>query len=180
MSDLLEKCGVCQALLDEEDLFCANCGTEAPQHASAAASTRTFTHNFDCQGCGASMSYDASAQALRCPFCGSEQLKDQQDVKALSPQRVIPFGINHDTAVANMRTWLGKGFWRPSDLSERAAITKITPVFVPYWVFNAKTFTYWTADTSQTPLGARGDWVPLSGEHRGNYRSEEHTSDSSH
>ena len=30
MSELLIKCAVCQALLDEEDLFCSNCGTEAP------------------------------------------------------------------------------------------------------------------------------------------------------
>ena len=30
MSDVLSKCPVCQALLDEEDLFCGNCGTEAP------------------------------------------------------------------------------------------------------------------------------------------------------
>ncbi len=30
MSDILIKCGVCGAVLDEEDLFCPNCGTEAP------------------------------------------------------------------------------------------------------------------------------------------------------
>jgi hypothetical protein len=40
---------------------------------------------------------------------------------------------------------------------------------VPYWVFTARTFTNWTADSSQTPFGARGDWVPLSGEHRASY-----------
>ena len=36
--------------------------------------THLSTCNFTCRGCGASMSYDASAQTLRCPFCGSEQL----------------------------------------------------------------------------------------------------------
>jgi hypothetical protein len=40
---------------------------------------------------------------------------------------------------------------------------------VPYWVFDATTHTYWTADTSQTPAGARGDWYPLFGEHHGAY-----------
>ena len=48
-------------------------------------------------------------------------------------------------------------------------MTKIAKIYVPYWVFRANTFTYWTADSSQTPIGARGDWYPLSGEHRGNY-----------
>ncbi|MBP86619.1 MAG: hypothetical protein CMJ64_07885 [Planctomycetaceae bacterium] len=32
-----------------------------------------------------------------------------------------------------------------------------------------RTFTYWTADSSQTPFGASGDWVPMSGEHHGHY-----------
>jgi len=41
MTDLLEKCTVCQAILDEEDIFCANCGAEAPDRRQSAAPTRT-------------------------------------------------------------------------------------------------------------------------------------------
>ncbi len=170
MADLLQKCTVCRALVDEEDLFCANCGTEAPEREEQSTDdSQTFTHNFECQGCGASMSYDASAQSLRCPFCGSTNLDDKPDAKSLAPNRVVPLGVDRDTAVATMRRWLGKGFWRPNDLSERAAVTSMTAVYVPYWVFTASTFTYWTADSSQTPFGARGDWVPMSGEHRSRY-----------
>ena len=129
MSDLLEKCSVCQALVDEEDLFCANCGTEAPERVAANNETIDFTHNFECQGCGASMSYDASAQNLRCPFCGSERLEDRPNTVGLGPRRVVPFAIETAEANATLREWLGRGFWRPGDLSERAAITKMTAVF---------------------------------------------------
>ncbi|MEQ8787528.1 MAG: hypothetical protein RIC55_14585 [Pirellulaceae bacterium] len=171
MTDLLEKCEICGALLDEEDLFCANCGAEAPRREQAdAPTTELSTHNFECRGCGASMSYDASAQALRCPFCGNENLEQQQDARTLRPQRVVPFVVTQDQAVAAMRKWLGGSFWRPGDLAQKAMVTKMTPVYVPYWVFAARTFTYWTADTNQTPPGARGDWCPLSGEHRGAYQ----------
>ena len=170
MSDLLTKCEVCRALLDEEDLFCANCGTEAPtQHASAARVTRTSTHNFECSGCGASMSYDASAGSLRCPFCGSTNLREQNDSNAIAPKKVVPFAVSQDEAVQRMRDWLGQGFWRPSDLRQQAAVVAMTPVYVPYWVFHADTHTYWTADSSQTPAGARGDWYPLTGEYQGSY-----------
>ncbi|MBP86618.1 MAG: hypothetical protein CMJ64_07880 [Planctomycetaceae bacterium] len=133
MADLLEKCSVCQALIDEEDLFCANCGTEAPhREATENADAHTFKHNFECQGCGASMSYDAEAQTLACPFCGSEHLEEKQPAKSLSPTRIVPFAVDRDSAVVAMRKWLGKGFWRPSDLSERAGVTNMAAVYVPY------------------------------------------------
>jgi hypothetical protein len=77
--------------------------------------------------------------------------------------------VDRDSAVATMRRWLGQGFWRPSDLSESATVAAMTAVYVPYWVFTASTFTNWTADSSQTPFGASGDWLPMSGEHRGSY-----------
>ena len=176
MSDLLEKCTVCSAIIDEEDLFCANCGTESPTGAQAkrdaahSPGATISTHNFECQGCGASMSYDASAQTLRCPFCGSEKLSEQKDTKVLAPQSVVPFAISQAEALATLRKWLGSSFWRPSDLADAAVVEKLTGIYVPYWVFAAKTFTNWTADTDQTPSGARGDWFPLAGQHRSVYR----------
>lgn len=170
MSDLLEKCTVCHAILDEEDLFCANCGTETPHHGPApSAGTAIATHNFQCQGCGASMSYDASAQTLRCPFCGSEKLEAQRDAKVLRPSRVVPFAIDEATALARLRHWLGSSFWRPADLSRAAVVLKLRNVYVPYWVFSARTFTYWTADTSKPPVYTRSGWYPISGEHHGEY-----------
>jgi hypothetical protein len=45
----------------------------------------------------------------------------------------------------------------------------MTPVYVPYWVFQANTHTFWTADTNQTPPGTRGNWFPMAGEHEGEY-----------
>ncbi len=171
MSDLLQKCEVCGALIDEEDLFCANCGTEAP-HApdqQTQADSRITTHNFSCAGCGASMSYDASAAALRCPFCGSQRLDKQSDSKTLAPSKVIPLTVNRQQAEQIMRRYLSRGFWRPDDLARMARIAHMSAVYVPYWVFEAQTHTYWTADTSHTPAGARGDWYPLSGEQRSRY-----------
>ncbi|MEK6247874.1 MAG: hypothetical protein N2C12_06820 [Planctomycetales bacterium] len=170
MSDLVSKCEICKGLLDEEDLFCANCGTEAPHREKPSQdAARTSTHNFQCSGCGASMSYDASAGRLRCPFCGSENLEHVRDARVMAPHRVVPFVLDKQSAVDAMRQWLAKGFWRPKDLSEEALVVSMTEVYVPYWVFDATTHTYWTADTSQTPAGARGDWYPISGDHHGSH-----------
>ena len=179
MSELLAKCEVCGSLLDEEDVFCANCGAESPcrteaaRHTedsrAAADSSRLATHNFECSGCGASMSFDARAGTLRCPFCASLDMAQQKDTKVLAPRRVVPFRLSREEAVATMRKWLGRGFFRPSGLSQQASVVQMQPVYVPYWVFEATTHTYWTADSSRTPARADGDWFPMSGEHRGRY-----------
>ncbi len=173
MPDLILKCEVCQSLIDEEDLFCANCGTEAPRRAEKEAAgrdvSRQATHNFRCNGCGASMSYDAASKTLRCPFCGSEDMARRPDAKVLSPRHVVPLKLARAEAIEAMRRFLGRGFFRPGDLSRSAAVVEMTAVYVPYWVFQADTHTDWTADTSQTPITARGDWRPLAGEHQGHY-----------
>ncbi|MFO0913514.1 MAG: hypothetical protein U0795_11195 [Pirellulales bacterium] len=169
MSDIVEKCRVCRALLDEEDLFCANCGKSTPDDRSQKQyGTVVLTHHFECRSCGASMSYDAQTQNLRCPYCGSQRLDPKQDAQVWAPEKVIPFRLNRDQALQSLRNWLSQGMWRPGDLARRAAVSQMTPVYVPYWLFSATTHTFWNADVPAPP-GARGQWQPASGEHRGDY-----------
>ncbi len=163
MADLVTKCSVCQALLDEEDLFCSNCGTENPTSARQAdkpPAASTVTQAFQCSGCGASMSYSAQEGGLACPFCASTKLVEKKDARALAPSRVVPMVLDHDAAVQGLRGWLGRGFWRPGDLSQQASIESMKAVYVPYWVFAGQTHTYWTADTSQTPSARGGTGFP--------------------
>lgn len=168
MTQIQERCESCGAFIDEEDLFCANCGREAPDRdgvVEAIASEGT-THNFTCEGCGASMSYDAKAQNLLCPFCGSEKLREEKDQTAIAPRFVVPMLVGEQDARNLLRTWMGSSFWRPNDLVQASRVENILPVYVPYWMFRAKCFTYWTADSSKTPPGARASWYPVSGQNQ--------------
>jgi predicted RNA-binding Zn-ribbon protein involved in translation (DUF1610 family) len=126
----------------------------------------TDHHSYDCESCGASMSYDASAQALRCPFCGSAQMKMQVERRTIQCDWVVPLSVNHQNAERIFREWLGRGFWRPGDAVQSSQIGKISSVFVPFWVFEADADTKWTADSSPAPAGCRGDWYPVSGQNR--------------
>ncbi len=163
-------CITCRSLIDEEELFCANCGTEAPVAEAVEgelSSSQVVTHVFACGGCGASMSFDAGASALRCPFCGSTDMDAKPDARAIVPHSVVPFAVSREDAEKIMRSELGRGFFRPTDLAKKAALVHMQPVYVPYWVFNANTHTFWTADTSEVPWSASGDWRPVAGEHTG-------------
>jgi predicted RNA-binding Zn-ribbon protein involved in translation (DUF1610 family) len=166
------RCRICRSFLDPEDLFCSNCGTEnlagldadgigveMKSEIQAIASVLSF----QCEQCGASMSYDASAKQLRCPFCGSEKLMSRPSARTLQPKYVVPFRIERQAVDGLLRNWLSQGFWRPGDASTESVISKVTPVFVPFWIFSANTEIAWTADTSAVPPGARSNWYPISG-----------------
>lgn len=169
MSDLITKCSTCRAFIDEEDLFCGNCGAEAPLREEVAENSSLVKHSFECQGCGASMNYDADAETLRCPFCGSDGIVTESKTRTLAAKFVVPFQVTQEEAASILTRWMGNGFFRPGDLVAAAKVEKMTPVYVPYWVFQATTNTHWTGDSSATPGGARGDWYPLFGSTRSFY-----------
>jgi len=172
------RCTVCRTYLDWEDLFCSNCGTENTKGVDSlgigiapktSVAQQASVMSFRCDQCAASMSYDASAKTLRCPFCGSEKMSSRPDARTLRPDGVVPFQIVHSQVEGVLRNWLSQGFWKPNDASQRSIVSKVTQVFVPFWVFSATTETAWTADSSAVTLGARGSWRPMSGTRVGNY-----------
>ncbi len=164
------RCESCRGLVDAEDLFCANCGTAIPDREPAhLGRAAREAKNFACRGCGATMNYDAEAQSLKCPFCGSVDLVDQGTTGVLAPEFVIPFAIDRTQAEARLRNWMGSSFWHPDDLRHTASVTGMTAAYVPYWIFNTNVSTHWTADSSETPHGARADWFPVSGNHESRY-----------
>ena len=172
------RCTVCRTYLDAEDLFCSNCGTENTQGVDsegvgvsqvASMTQQASVMSFRCDQCGASMSYDASARTLRCPFCGSEKMTSRPDARTLKPAGIVPFRVEQLQAETVLREWLGRGFWKPGDASRSSVVSKVTQVYVPFWVFSATTETAWTADSSAVTAGARGNWRPMSGTRNGSY-----------
>lgn len=167
----LVKCETCAEILDSEDVFCPNCGREAPMRAEEKnAPASSDVHSFECRKCGATTAFDAATQGLKCAFCGSVALDALGEGKTkIPPSGLLPFAIDAARAQGEFRRWLGQGFWRPGDLASSSAVSQIRQLYLPIWNFSGETHTYWCADSSQTPLGARADWCPKSGEHAGAY-----------
>src|SRR5262249_23656659 len=136
MSDVsatVDRCATCGALVDVEDLFCANCGTEIPDARPEDRKVIALgAKNFECKGCGATMNYDAGAQSLKCPFCGSVDLVEEPTKGLLAPDFVIPFAIDRNEAEGRLRQWLGSSFWHPNDLRTASQLTDMKAVFLPF------------------------------------------------
>ena len=156
----LERCSLCGALVDGEDLFCANCGSEVIDHARPRVPRLTIdAKNFHCQGCGASMNYDAAARSLKCPFCGSVHLDEAPSHGILAPECVVPFVLDQAEAETRLRQFLGSSVWHPGDLRTAALVTELRPVFIPCWIFDTSVQTFWTARQRPDPARGAGELV---------------------
>lgn len=157
------RCEKCREHLDEGDLFCPNCGHEAPPSAENREhepAGRIQVHRFECTGCGATLTWELEAQGLRCAFCGRDALREREDVRIPPPRLVIPFQLDQERAGAVFRDWLGRGIFRPGDLRSASKVTEMRGVYVPFWSFSVRCHIYWTADSDFTPPGARAEWAP--------------------
>ncbi|MBI4769440.1 MAG: TFIIB-type zinc ribbon-containing protein, partial [Chloroflexi bacterium] len=142
-----------------------------------------------CQTCGAVTQYEPNVTSVTCPFCGSSQVLEQQpDPNLIRPESLAPFAVDREAARGLYRKWLGRGFFRPKDLSRRAGAEQMTGVYLPFWTFDAHAESNWRAESGdyyyvtehytemvdgkpvqKTRQGQRVRWDASSGRHRGDY-----------
>ena len=163
------RCNGCGNYLDPEELFCTNCGLEAPGGEAAKKSeVETGFIGFRCETCGATLTYDAEEEGLRCSFCGSVTLKrDPNPTGRIRTEYYIPFEVSRESALRSFQEGISRGFFRPFGFKDKARVVAMRAVYIPFWAFRAKTRTYYAGDSSQTPALARADWCPVFGERNG-------------
>ncbi len=161
--------------------------SSTPGPAAAAPSQQ-----ISCRNCGATTDFEVTANVLKCAFCGSEQVVAQpSDPNRPTPESILSFVVEEEQARAAYREWLGNGFFRPGDLSKSASLREIRAVFLPFWAFDARANTQWTAMSGRHRTSVRQvqtvvngqtvlrdqqvqetDWFPASGDHVGQYTWE--------
>ncbi len=164
------KCPRCQATtaysVADGGLRCAHCGYYEPPEtpivgkgakefeftvetvsaARAAQGWGTARKALKCQSCGAETSLPPGTLTHTCPFCGSNQVL-QQDAPQdqLRPHFLIPFKVELDRCREISREWLGSSWMTPKVLKEAAGVADFSGVYMPYWTFDARTSGTWRA-----------------------------------
>lgn len=100
-----------------------------------------------CGECGALVHFGDTYTATRCAFCGSPQVLEQEAARqVVQPESLIPFRIDRQAAARAVAAWL-RGMWfRPSDLMSKTRLGYLTGIYIPYWAFDARVKSDWTAD----------------------------------
>lgn len=98
-----------------------------------------------CDSCTAELVYDALEVANVCPYCGSNHVMPSYSEQSLAPNGIIPFQISKDEANANFGRWIKGRWFAPKDAKESAKADAFTGIYLPYWTFDTKTASQYTA-----------------------------------
>lgn len=104
-----------------------------------------------CQNCGAVLNLPPDMMTHDCPFCLSNfvvQQKAAQDV--LRPTYLIPPKVADQAARERVKAWLGSSWMTPRTLSSGAVLDRFTPLYLPFWTFDARTAADWKAEVGHT------------------------------
>ena len=134
-----------------------------------------------CQSCQAISVFVNAQVADRCSFCGSPAIVSHEAMRdAITPQSVLPFKHDHTQVRDILRAWYGKRWFAPSRLKRAAATDTLKGIYLPYWTFDARAFSRWSAEaghyyyTTEQVRGTDGRletrqvqhvrWIPAAGE----------------
>ena len=95
-----------------------------------------------CGTCGGQFLADKSSLSGLCPYCGSNSITESGNTSGMmEPTGVIPFKISKEEAQNIFKQWISARRMAPTDLKKNSEITDLVGVYVPYWVFDADTYT---------------------------------------
>ena len=103
-----------------------------------------------CSGCRAMVLLEDKVVTDVCPFCDTHLENKPEAVEGmLPPESVIPFRVDLRAACDSFETWLHGLWFAPSELKEVANLGRLAGVYLPYWTYDAMTYTRYS--------GQRGD-----------------------
>lgn len=118
----------------------------------------TQMQSFSCSSCGAELITEKTTVATNCAFCGSPNILPTQLDKATRPSRIAPFLITKDQAVAIFDGYFKGKRLLPNIFHGNNMIDEIRQLYVPYWVFGARTHADISYRATQTHSYRSGDY----------------------
>ena len=100
--------------------------------AEEAAGMRAYS----CPSCGAEIICDQNTAATSCLYCGNPTVVPGQFSGALKPDFIIPFKLEKDQAVQNLKKYYKGKRFLPKAFTDGNHIEELQGVYVPFWLFD--------------------------------------------
>jgi len=117
----------------------------------SAPAAGTAAQEVRCRGCGAIAMFEGSLTSSKCSYCDAPlQLKDAHvSEHPIKVDGLCTFQVEHAQAKTNMKKWIESRWFAPGDWKSRGIDGKFDGVYMPFFTYDAMTFTRYT--------GERGD-----------------------
>lgn len=92
--------------------------------------------SYSCSSCGANVVVDANTVATECVYCGNKIVIQANATGVAKPDCVIPFALDKDYAVAELKKFYKGKFLLPAAFTAENRIEKITGLYVPFWLYD--------------------------------------------
>lgn len=168
---LCPYCGAYKDIMLRTDRAVEELDIRAAEHMGSntwGAATKTVI----CKSCGAESVYDALAVANICPYCGSTQVMQEADNDSLAPSGVVPFGVPRQRAGELFTKWIKGKLFAPNAAKKSAKAETFQGVYLPYWTYDAETYSTYSAKYGKDRRVKRGDkwetvtdWYNCSGDY---------------
>lgn len=126
-------------------------------------------HAIRCESCGGEAIFQGTLTSTACPYCASPLQRDKiHDAPSRIPvDGVLPFLVPEEVAAQSLREWVRSLWWAPNDFLKQGANGKFNGVYLPYFTYDALTFTRYS--------GQRGDHYYVTVGSGNNRRTEQRT-----
>jgi len=166
---LCQKCGANMGFDPQHgQLACPYCGhKQAIERADGAIAERDFQSflrpdaerlqpmainamQVSCETCGATVTFVPPDTAGNCDFCGGKIVAQPKSADPLvAPEGVLPFSVTAQTASTALKGWINSRWFAPSNLKVLAQPDKVGSVYIPYWTFDAETYSQYTGERGE-------------------------------
>ncbi len=117
----------------------------------AQSTSASMQQELTCKGCGAIVVFEGSLTSSKCAYCDTPlQVKDaHQTQHPIAVDGVCTFLVDEKVAKDSVKQWVASRWFAPGEFKKRGVDGKVDGVYMPFFTFDAMTFTRYT--------GERGD-----------------------
>ena len=94
---------------------------------------------YRCENCGAKVVLDRGETASVCPFCGTAQVVESNELARLKPNALLPFKLTAEGANECCKRWAKKKIFAPGSFKKNLKAENIHGVYIPCFTFDSNT-----------------------------------------
>lgn len=131
-------CEYCDSVFKEQDFF------DKDEKLEDKSSEKKTDDGFDnallyiCPSCGAEIVTDETTAATACYYCSNPVVLSGKLSGELKPDKIIPFKIDKNGAIAKFKELCRKKKFLPKDFIAESRLEEIRGVYFPYWYIDAQ------------------------------------------